>query len=333
MVNIRKAKKHNMTTALTFFSGAGGMCAGLAQAGFEIIGGNEWDGPIADIWDANHPGIKCDRRSILDIPIKDDLPYADLYHFSPPCQMHSQSNPNRKTGTDEEDTAIAEKIASIIIHGRLPRWVTLENVMAYQKSRSWHIIESALFVAGYRIATGVVNSYDYGNPQGRKRFIVRAGLRGFGPLMHNVQKTCWHNVLNKSMKFTTLSKGQNKKISLIQPTYGFYLAQRTGYSVKNGPQIIGQGQPCFTITAAMAHDGKKNKDGLPSFRSPSTVILWGKYCTAWEVRARELAALQGFPDDWQWPGAESTAAIAIGNAVPIQLAKAIGVSLQCNTSP
>jgi site-specific DNA-cytosine methylase len=27
-------------TALTFSSGAGGMCAGLAQAGFDIIGGN-----------------------------------------------------------------------------------------------------------------------------------------------------------------------------------------------------------------------------------------------------------------------------------------------------
>jgi site-specific DNA-cytosine methylase len=108
-----------MTTALTFFSGAGGMCAGLAQAEFKIIGGNEWDPFIADIWDANHPGVKCDRRSILDIPIE-DLSYADLYHFSPPCQMYSQSNPNRTTGTDDEDTEIAQRIAAIIIHGRIP---------------------------------------------------------------------------------------------------------------------------------------------------------------------------------------------------------------------
>jgi DNA (cytosine-5)-methyltransferase 1 len=195
-----------MPTALTFFSGAGGMCAGLAQAGFDIIGG--------DIWDANHPGLKCDRRSILDIPIE-DWPYADLYHFSPPCQQHSQGNPNRTTGTDDEDTAIAKKIASIIIYARDPQWITLENVPAYQKSKSWRIILTALSIAGYSVEAKVVNAYDYGNPQKRERFIVRAGL----------------------------------------------------------------------------------------------------------------AALQGFPDDWFWPGAESTAAKAIGNAVPVQLAKAIGLSL------
>jgi site-specific DNA-cytosine methylase len=67
-----------MPTALTFFSGAGGMCAGLAQARFDIIGGNEWDPLIADIWDANHLGLKCDRRSILDIPIA-ELPLKKIY--------------------------------------------------------------------------------------------------------------------------------------------------------------------------------------------------------------------------------------------------------------
>jgi DNA (cytosine-5)-methyltransferase 1 len=316
-----------MKTALTFFSGAGGMCAGLAQAGVEIIGGNEWDGPIADIWDANHPGLRCDRRSILDIPIE-DLPYADLYHFSAPCQMHSQGNPNRVTGTDQEDTAIAQRIAAIIIYGKHPRWVTIENVPAYQRSKSWEIIHNALSFAGYQVEAQVVNAYDYGNPQGRKRFIARAGLQGFGQLMPSQKKLDWSDVLlAKPKKVTTLSKGQYKEFNSTQPSYGFYLAQRTGYSVKNGPQIIEQNQPCFTITAAMAHDGKKNKDGLPSFRSPATVVQWGWQYFAWEIRASGLAALQGFPDDWQWPGAESIAAKAIGNAVPVQLAKAIGESL------
>jgi DNA (cytosine-5)-methyltransferase 1 len=206
--------------------------------------------------------------------------------------------------------------------------VTLENVPAYQRSKSWQIISTALSIAGYSVEAEIVNAYDFGNPQGRKRFIVRAGLRVVEPLAPVTQKTCWSDVLlPMHVKMTTLSKGQAKEFELTQPTHGFYLAQRTGYSVKNGPQVIGVDRPCFTITAAMAHDGKKNKSGLPSFRSPATAILWGKYCTAWELRARELAALQGFPDNWVWPGAESTAAKSIGNAVPVQLAKAIGLSL------
>lgn len=326
-----------MKTALTFFSGAGGMCAGLAQAGFEIIGGNEWDSPTADIWDANHSGLKCDRRSILDIPIE-DLPYADLYHFSPPCQQHSQSNPNRKTGTDEEDTVIAQRIAEIIIHGKLPQWITLENVPLYWKSKSWNLIGLALSVAGYSVEAQVINACDYGAPQSRKRFIVRASLGKLGVLSPTLPRLGWDDVLLtmpiSPMRLTTWSKGQAREFDKTNPPPGFYLAQRTGYSVKNGPQVIPAGQPCFTITAAMAHDGKKNKNGFPSFRSPVTIIDWAvSSYYAWEVRIRGLAALQGFPDDWEWPGAESTAAKAIGNAVSVQLAKAIGESLQCNTLP
>lgn len=320
-----------MLTALTFFSGAGGMCCGLAQLGFEIIGGNEWDNPIADIWDANH-AVKCDRRSILDIPIT-GLPYADLYHFSPPCQAHSQSNPNRTTGTPIEDTAIAQKIAAIIVNGSLPRWVTIENVPLYRNSSSWHIIESALSVAGYAVDAQVLNAADYGCPQSRKRFIARASLTGLRPLVPSGDRIGWDVALLpklERMRQTILSKGQSRKFLQTNPSQGLYLAQRTGYSVKSGPQIFAVGQPSLTVTAAMAHDGKLRKDGFPAFRSPLTIIDWSGSINAykaWEIRAEGMAALQGFPDHCQWPGVESIAAKAIGNAVPVQLAKAIGLSL------
>jgi DNA (cytosine-5)-methyltransferase 1 len=316
-----------MQTALTFFSGAGGMCAGLAQVGFEIIGGNEWDAPIADIWDANH-SVKCDRRSILDIPVA-ELPYADLYHFSSPCQAYSQANSKRPP---VEDTAIAEKIAAIITHGLLPRWVTIENVPLYRNSQSWDIIATALSVAGYSVEWEVLNAYDFGSPQSRKRFIARASLCGLGPLIPSEEKIGWDIALAptvNSLRQTNFSRGQGREFLKTNPKAGLYLAQRTGYSVKNGPQLIPRGQPSWTITAAMAHDGKKNKEGFPSFRSPATIIDWQNSrisWKAWEVRSLGLAALQGFPGNWLWPGAESTAAKAIGNAVPIQLARAIGLS-------
>lgn len=308
------------------------MCAGLAQAGFEIIGGNEWDGPIADIWDANH-AVKCDRRSILDIPVG-ELPYADLYHFSPPCQAHSQSNPNRTTGTPIEDTAIAEKIADIIVNGALPRWVTIENVSLYAKSKSWHIIESALSLAGYSVDDQIANAKDFGCPQRRRRFIVRASLDKLPPLIPSGDLVGWDIALLPylgNMRKTILSKGQRREVVKTKTLSGLYLAQRTGYSAKTGPQVFQSGEPCLTITAAMAQDGKLCKNRLPSFRSPLTIVEWrGSLAdyTAREVRAGGMAALQGFPADWQWPGAESVAAKAIGNAVPVRLAKAIGLSFK-----
>ena len=44
------------------------------------------------------------------------------------------------------------------------------------------------------------------------------------------------------------------------------------------------------------------------------------------LSVRECAAIQGFPEDWQFVGSVSSKYMQIGNAVPIPLGKAIGGS-------
>ena len=53
-------------------------------------------------------------------------------------------------------------------------------------------------------------------------------------------------------------------------------------------------------------------------------------CHPGEIRpftTREYARIQSFPDDWRFEGSVSQVYKQIGNAVPVKLAKAIGVSI------
>jgi DNA (cytosine-5)-methyltransferase 1 len=306
-------------TAYTFFSGAGGACTGLSQAGFAITGANEYDERIADLWRANHDA-PLDPRSILDLPLA-DIPDADLYWLSPECQPHSIANPNRATGTDSENTAIAHQVAAII-PAKIPRCVVIENVVGYARSKSFALILEAMINNGYSVDQAVLKACDYGNAQSRDRLIVRA-WQGENRGSHLKPKTFsgwWPHLadLLPTMETTTLSHGQEKKIWGMAD--GVYLAQRTGCS-KDGHQFRAAHEPSFTITASMGKDDRDN------FRSPATIVIkHGGKVLAYKCGIRELARIQGFPDGYQWPGKAGIAAKAIGNAVPVEMARAIGES-------
>jgi DNA (cytosine-5)-methyltransferase 1 len=248
------------------------------------------------------------------------LPDADLYWFSPPCQPHSLANPNRTTGTEAEDTAIAHQVAAII-SAKIPRWIVIENVPSYAKSKSCTIIHTALLGGGYAIEYSTLNAADHGNAQSRRRLIVRAcrgtDLPSIKPTPFN---GWWPHLadLLPTMEPTTLSQGQEQKIGGMAD--GVYLAQRTGCS-KDGHQFKAAHEPSFTITASMGRDDRDN------FRSPATIIIkQGGRVLAYKCGIRELARLQGFPDGYYWPGKAGVAAKAIGNAVPVSLALSIGKS-------
>lgn len=50
------------------------------------------------------------------------------------------------------------------------------------------------------------------------------------------------------------------------------------------------------------------------------------------ISARECAALQGFPADWQFAGATGQQYMQAGNAVPISLGRAIGAAILAHES-
>ena len=347
----------NKPTAITFFAGAGGACAGLEQAGFEVVWANEFNPLIADIWQLNHQGSTLDRRSILEIPI-DEIPSADLHWYSPPCIEYSNAKTSKTGSTDEEDTAIAQKIAKII-KAKKPRWVVIENVEGYLRPNpsgrqtSWQIIAAAAIDVGYQsIQHQTVNAADYGAPTTRKRMIAIFGPEPvilpkthtskaadvgqqqlFGPSL--MAWVGWLEAiadLIPNLKPTTLTISQRPKVAELYPDgHPPLLIQRTGFGMRNpeknraGPQIKESHEPCWTLTASQGCDGKANKNGIPSFRSPLTILMPGG--TAYRGDVATMARIMGFPAGYSWGRYPAIAARGVGNAVAVPVARAIGLAL------
>jgi DNA (cytosine-5)-methyltransferase 1 len=354
-----------LKTAITFFAGAGGACAGLEQAGFEVTWANEYYGPIADIWQLNHPAATLDRRDILELPIE-DIPDADLHWYSPPCQLYSKANRNRTGGTDREDVSIAQKLGAIIM-AKLPEAIVIENVPGYARSHSFEYLLIILSHCGYNVSWSVLNAADYGTPQNRKRLILVARLSGAAALPHpthgdesrficevgfqssktqgvatlnelrdNLSLSSllpyigWHEAISDlfpSMQPTKVSQPQQTQLERrgLADCSEPLLLQLTGYYKQHGPTILFSHEPIWTITAHMAHDGKVGKSGFSSFRSPATVLA---DVQALRVDRLCLARFQGFSDSYRWGPIESVNCRGIGNAVPPPLSKAIGLSLK-----
>ena len=70
-------------------------------------------------------------------------------------------------------------------------------------------------------------------------------------------------------------------------------------------------EPCLTLTCSPAQ--KQTERCHPDETRPFTT--------------REYARIQSFPDDWKFSGSMSQVYKQIGNAVPVKLGKAVGLSI------
>lgn len=166
-----------MKTYASLFTGGGLADTGAIAAGYTPIWGIEYIPEIADVARLN--GLDVLTANILDCdPRKFDRP--DLFHASPPCPNFSVA----KQGGEETalDIALAKKVAEFITVLRPPS-LTIENVQAYIKSKSYKIIMRAVEGLGYMYDAQILNSADFGVPQTRRRLFVRAVSGGMVPYL------------------------------------------------------------------------------------------------------------------------------------------------------
>lgn len=286
-------------TIATLCSGFDGVSVGAKAAGLELAWGVEIDARIAEVGNANLGGhIKV--ANILDCD-PTDFDSTDGMHASPPCPSFSQA---KEGGVETAlDIAIARKIAQFASVLK-PRIFTLENVMFYRFSKSWRIIEQTLFDAGYWLHAEIIDAADYGVPQNRKRFIVRAVRGGFVPCFCRKEaRLGWYSAIAdlksgfKEQPFTEHEKG--RFMHLLRDTdCALVDVQNSG---RQNQTVRLAGEPAFTMTAACAT------------RHPLKALIDGRIVA---LSTRAAARLQTFPDWYELPEIKILASKGIGNAVP-----------------
>ena len=171
---------------------AGGGCWTIAalQAGRSPAWAIEYDPAIAAVHESNLPGQMIVSR-IQDVnPLSLDL--AEIAAFSTVCKEFSVANSGGQEGLEEITQAEA---VCRIIRCHKPKAILIENVMKYRKSRSVEIIRRCLTECGYWWDEHIVNSADFGVPQTRKRWILRACRGPLPPMPSPVAWTGWYSAI------------------------------------------------------------------------------------------------------------------------------------------
>ncbi|MCS5733780.1 DNA cytosine methyltransferase [Herbiconiux daphne] len=351
-----------LVRVLDLFAGAGGLSAGFKQSSmrYETVRAVEMDLAAASTYAANHGAEKVFAGSIQDWLRDEVVPLVDVVIGGPPCQGFSTLG---KQDVEDVRNFLWHEYAETVRRAQ-PKYFVVENVAAFAKSSQFADFQRETSEGGllynYSFDYRVLNSADFGAPQARKRTVIigwRDGQSnpGFPEPTHGPGRVHPHVAVSTAF----LQRGIVEKVTQIdlpprrtsilggRAIPGPYLPRElhvtrnyTKLSLDRFACIREGGNrfqidenllpPCWkkhrTGTADVMgrlHKGKPSVTIRTEFFKPEK----GRYLHPTENRAithYEAAALQGFPEDFQFMGSKTEIARQIGNAVPIPLGAAIG---------
>lgn len=170
-------------TALSLFSGAGGMDLGFEKF-FDIKAAIEFDKFSCETLRQNFKDVQVIEGDIRNVQGKDVAPQGiDFIFGGPPCQPFSAAGKQR--GVKDPRGMLVDEYLRLVDELK-PKYFVLENVQGLvynQKGGALsYILESAAAI-GYETEWKVLNSANFGVPQSRMRLFVigrKIGLPAIG---------------------------------------------------------------------------------------------------------------------------------------------------------
>lgn len=344
--------RRNAFTAVSLFSGAGGMDVGFARAGFDIVFANDIDADACATYRLNHSG-EIFHGSLLDPEVNEHLAsrQVDLVFGGPPCQGFSVAG---KMNPDDERSQLIHSFFDVVDQLQ-PKAFVCENVKALAHLNRWAGVRRALMDRGrksHRVALVVLNATDFGVPQIRERmFLVGLHQEIFSGSDQDFQNLIEVSLAAQKSKPTTVAEivrtlgragsATNPRVCSAKITFARSPVMRK--SPYAGMIFNGAGRPlpaqkwATTLPASMGGnktpiiDEEEIFEGEPSFvEEYHRHLMQGgkpKSGTAPDRLRRltvdECLAIQTFPPHYELAGSRSAQYRQIGNAVPPMLAEAV----------
>ena len=323
-----------MMKALSLFSGCLGLDLGLEAAGIKTVAHVEKDPACLATIRANKPKAVCfeDIRSVTGAEIKKRFGRIDVVPAGPPCQPFSTAG-RMGAVTDPRGQMIFEFVR--VVKEVKPKYFVMENVTGIYNAKvdgrvsvvDW--IAKRLRAIGYSVDDWILDAYDFGVPQKRKRVIMIGSLDG------HVKKPEGHRPIVSNIR------------EVIEE-----LEDNPGECTKFSPRVqrimerVPEGGNWRDLTARMRREAMGNAINSSGGRSafyrrthrdrPSPTITTcptqraTTLCHPTQTRpfsVRECHMIQGFPPLWKLVGSTAQKYKMLGNAVPPVLGEAIGRSL------
>ncbi len=326
-------------TMVELFAGCGGMALGLEKAGFKSVLLNEIDKAACQTLKKNRSGWNVVEGDIGKIDFKPYRGKVDVVAGGFPCQAFSYAG--KKMGFEDTRGTLFFEFARAVKEIR-PRVLVGENVrglLNHEDGRTLEAIKAVVAELGYTLVEPkVLKAVFYQVPQKRERLLlvaVRNDLAGETEFQ-------WPSPFNRIMtmrdalkKGTLFPKNVPKSDGQVYPTRKkeiLSMVPQGGYW-RDLPEDV---QKEYMLRSYYLGGGKTGMARRLSWDEPSLTLTCSpaqkqtERCHPQETRpltVREYARVQTFPDEWEFCGSLSSRYKQIGNAVPVNLAYAVGRSL------
>jgi len=342
-------------TAVDLFSGGGGASLGLSQIdGVNVKAAGEIDDDVREYYNSNlsahAAGIDLtEENALADLCQSQSLDQdqIDLLIGCPPCQKFSSLQDTTPPRDDGPKDAQLNAYINIIMEAT-PQVVVFENVPGIMTRGNEQYVDELkhyLRKAGYGFELDVLNTADYGVPQGRKRTI---GLGVLGASDDDVSIPAPTHAPPEDAKGTDLNEWRTVEDGIgdlppIEPGESCDAVDFDGHRARNHQSST------VTFIEKIPKDGGSRTDlsedeqlechqrlddktsagniyGRMSWEEPAPTLTTrctspsaGRFVHPEQHRGitpREAARLMTFPDEYILPESNGAAERLIGNAVP-----------------
>ena len=342
-------------TSVSLFSGAGGLDVGFEKAGFITVFANEFDHDAADAWRKNRPE---NAHVMIEGDIKDhinrlsEFKDVSVLFGGPPCQGFSVAG---KMDPNDERSKMVWLFMDAVEKVN-PKVFIMENVAALGTLDKWDKVREGIVKRGndlgYNVTYRVHHTSEYGVPENRDRVIfigVQTKIGNTESFYQNLEnykakpvtareviltagkfgsddnpQTCTanvtlasHPVMRKSPYAGMLVNGAGRPIDLngIAPTLPASMGGNKTPIVDEVSLHNADIPNWFETYHAGLNDGTLTPNNTTV---PSTIR---------RLTIKECAAIQTFPEGYQFSGRKTKQYKQIGNAVPCRFAEAVALSV------
>ena len=326
---------------ISLFSGCGGLDLGFEKAGFNIPVANEFDKTIWETFKINHPNTHLIEGDIRKIRKEDIAQYingdVDGIIGGPPCQSWSEAG-SLGGINDARGQLFFDYIR--ILKEFHPKFFLAENVSGMLANRHSIAVQKILELfdeAGYEVSFTLVNAKDYGVAEERKR-VFYIGFRkdlhmefGFpkGSTKDDSKKITLRDII-WDLQDTAVPSGPKNHHNPLAINNNEYFTGAYSPIFMSRNRVRSWDEQAFTVQASGRQCQLHPQAPKMIKIAPNDCrFVVGQEHLYRRMTIREIARIQGFPDDFKFIYNDTnTAYKMIGNAVPVNLAYEIAVAIK-----
>lgn len=325
--------KNKKITFIDLFSGVGGLSLGFIKAGFDLLCAIDFDEDCANTFKRNHKDTPFIYKDVRKVSRKDfkgcNISSVDIVAAGIPCQSFSfAGNRNRRrfgNGDDDRNYLFKEVVRiSKILNPKVIVFENVKGILSLKDGKIRDQIINDLAKIGYDADWQILDASNFGTPQKRERVVFVANRMGVRNLFPKVWKGAKIRTVGDALEKV---KGPNHHPRELR---GVVLERvkllREGQNWKNLPKHL-QTRSVHSGAYGRLDSSKPSRTILTRFDTPSVgYVVHPKQNRV--ITVREAARLQDFPDNFEFTGTLLSQCRQVGNAVPVNLARCIALSLK-----